>query len=144
MASIWEGSGRVWGVSWALLGALGLFFRRSKTYFFKALVQDGLQEAFWIDFGWLLERFGGRFGEDLGGFLPIWGWILKRSGKESGRELKDLGRAGAESLQLETKLTSNNAKKNKHFRSIWAEQIMFSLESGWGLGSIFGRCLLKK
>ena len=62
MASIWEGSGRVWGVSWALLGALGLFFRRSKTYFFKALVQDGLQEAFWIDFGAVLGGFGEGFG----------------------------------------------------------------------------------
>ena len=62
MASIWEGSGRVWGVSWALLGALGLFFRRSKTYFFKALVQDGLQEAFWIDF----ETILGGFREVLG------------------------------------------------------------------------------
>ena len=74
MASIWEGSGRVWGVSWALLGALGLFFRRSKTYFFKALVQDGLQEAFWIDFGAI-----------LGGFREVLGRILTNFWRDFGR-----------------------------------------------------------
>ena len=74
MASIWEGSGRVWGVSGAPLGALGLFFRRSKTYFFKALVQDGLQEAFWVDFGWILEGFG----RVLEAFWTIFGRILVR------------------------------------------------------------------
>ena len=73
---IWEGLGlhlgRVWdglGLLSELLGASGPFFDRSKSNFYKALVQEGLQEAFWIDFGWLWEGFGTNFGwiwEDLG------------------------------------------------------------------------------
>ena len=81
MASIWEGSGRVWGVSWALLGALGLFFRRSKTYFVKALVQDGLQEAFWIDFGAILGGFGEVLGRILTNFWMDFGRLGGRTWK---------------------------------------------------------------
>ena len=55
-------------VSWALLGASQPYFLHSRANFFKALVQDRLQEAFWIDFGFIL----GGFGEGLGGF---WGRI---------------------------------------------------------------------
>ena len=59
LGSIWEGSGRDQDVSWALLGASWPYFWHSKTTFFKALVQDKLQDAFWIDFGSILEGFGG-------------------------------------------------------------------------------------
>ena len=59
------GFGTVWGLSWALLGASWLFFGRSKSGFVKGFVQDGLQEAFWIDFGSLWEGFG----RVLGGFV---------------------------------------------------------------------------
>ena len=37
------------------------FVGRSKSYLFKTMVQDGLQEAFWMAFGSIL----GGFGEDL-------------------------------------------------------------------------------
>ena len=71
LASFWEGSGKVWGVSWALLGASWPFFGRSKSNFFLALVQDRLQEAFCIDFGSIWGRFWkvwGGFGECFGRF----------------------------------------------------------------------------
>ena len=61
LGSIWEGFGAVLGVFWMLSGALGPFFGRSESSFLKALVQDGLQEAFWMAFGSIL----GGFGEDL-------------------------------------------------------------------------------
>ena len=66
---IWEGFGTVWALFWALFGASGPFFGRSRSSFYKALVQDGLQEAFRIDFGWLLEGFGrilANLGMDFG------------------------------------------------------------------------------
>ena len=63
LGSIWEGFGTVWGVSRALLGASWPFFGRSKTHCFKALVQDGLQEAPRS----LLERFWRHLGRVLGG-----------------------------------------------------------------------------
>ena len=51
----------------SLLDTLGrlwaFFFWPSKPNFYKALVQDGLQEAFWMDSG----SIRGGFGEDLGG-----------------------------------------------------------------------------
>ena len=62
LGSIWEGFGALWGLFWALLAAFGPFFWRSKPNFYKALVQDGLQEAFWMDSG----SIWGGFGEDLG------------------------------------------------------------------------------
>ena len=55
---------RYWEVSnlfWKLSGAFGRFWN-FKTGFYKALVQHGLQEAFWIDVG----SIWGRAGEDLG------------------------------------------------------------------------------
>ena len=76
LGSIWEGSGKVWGVSWTLLGAAWLFFECSKTSFFTALAQDGLQEAFWIDLGCFLEGSGkvlGRIWEGLGRILANFG-----------------------------------------------------------------------
>ena len=78
LGSIWPGFGAPWAGFGPLLGALCLLFGRSKRYLFKALVQDKLQEAFWMDSGLLLEGFGkvlegfrevfGRIWEDLGGF----------------------------------------------------------------------------
>ena len=75
MGSILEGFGTAWGPIWALLGAPGPFFERSKSSSFKALVQSALQEAFWIDFGSILEGSGKVFGgfwnglgRNLGGF----------------------------------------------------------------------------
>ena len=84
LGSIWEGFGTIWGLFWALLGASGSFWGGSKSSFYRALVQDGLQEAFWIDLGCLLEGFGkvlGRIWEGLGristnfgmDFGEIWG-----------------------------------------------------------------------
>jgi len=76
LGSIWEGFGAVWGLFWALLGASGPFFGPSRSSFYKAWVQDGLQEGFWIDFGWLLEGFGrvwGRIWEGLGRILANFG-----------------------------------------------------------------------
>ena len=75
---IWEGSGSVCGVSWALLGPSWPFFWRSKASFFKALIQDRLQEAFWIDFGSIL----GGFWQGLGGFDEGFGSIWKLLGKD--------------------------------------------------------------
>ena len=60
---IWGGFGTVLGLFWALLGHFCSYFGRSKSYLVKALVQDGLQEAFSIDFG----RVWGGFVEDLDG-----------------------------------------------------------------------------
>ena len=50
------------GVSRALSGAFCALFPRSKCNFFKALVQDELQEAFGMEFGTIC----GGFGSDLG------------------------------------------------------------------------------
>ena len=60
--SIWEVFGTVWDVSWVLLGAFWSFHGRSKSNFWAALVQDGSQEASWIDLGSILEGFGQGFG----------------------------------------------------------------------------------
>ena len=67
MGSIWDGFGTAWGLILALLGASGSFLERSRSTFFKALVQNGLQEAFWIDFGRILDGFGEDFGRIWGG-----------------------------------------------------------------------------
>ena len=71
MGSIWERFGTVWAVFWALLGAFSPFFWCSKLIFFQPWVQDGVQEAFWIDFGSILEGSGsiwGTFSKGLAGF----------------------------------------------------------------------------
>ena len=49
---------------WTLSGTFGCFFWPSKPNFYKTLVQHGLQEAFWINFG---KGWGG-FGKLLGRF----------------------------------------------------------------------------
>ena len=76
LGSIWEGFGTIWDLFWTLLGASGSFWGGSKSSFYRALVQDGLQEAFWIDLGCLLEGFGrvlGRIWEGLGRILINFG-----------------------------------------------------------------------
>ena len=79
MNSIWEGFGTLWAALWSLLGAFWRFFGRSKSYLVKALVQDGLQEAFWMDFrslweglGTVWEGFGEEFGRILGLLNKEW------------------------------------------------------------------------
>ena len=62
LETIWDGFGTVLGVFWTLLGASESFFWASRSSFFQAWAQDGLQEAFWIDFGSNLEGIW----EDLG------------------------------------------------------------------------------
>ena len=75
---IWEGLGLYLGkVSdglGRLFGTFGGFFTVfwcSKLIFFQPWVQDGVQEAFWIDFGSILEGSGsvlGTFSKGLAGF----------------------------------------------------------------------------
>ena len=51
------------------------FLRRSDSAFFQTSVQDGVQEAFWSDFGSILEGSGrvwGGFWEGLGRILESW------------------------------------------------------------------------
>ena len=89
LGSIWEGFGTIWGVSWTLLGASWAFFRPSKSYLFEALVQDRLQEAFWIDFDGFWKGFGriwGGFGEAFG---RIWE-LVGRLGADLTRVCRDL------------------------------------------------------
>ena len=69
---VWDGFGTLWAVFWALSGALGVIFGHSKSFLFRALAQDGLQEASGINLGSILEGFGegfGRFGRSLGSIL---------------------------------------------------------------------------
>ena len=91
---IWEGLGlhlgRVWDGLGTLLGALGrlwLIFWGWKSSFCKALVQDGLQEAFWIDFGAIL----GGFREVLG---RIWTNFWRDFGRIGGRTWKSIKKCG--------------------------------------------------
>ena len=90
LGSIWEGFGAVWGLFGAFLTLFSQFFGRSKSIIFRAWAQDGLQEAFWMDFGWILIGFGGlweRFGKVLAGFWlefgiwPSFAQILSAFGK---------------------------------------------------------------
>ena len=62
LASISEGFGAVLNLLGVLFAASWLFFGRSKSSFFQALAQNGLQEDFWID----LDPSGKGFGR-------IWG-----------------------------------------------------------------------
>ena len=115
---IWEGLGLhlggVWERLWRLLGALGPFlavFGRSKASFFKALIQDRLQEAFWIEFGLILgflagfgrvwrgiwehlEALGQGFGSPLGRFWRASLATLERSWLSLRRLLAPLGILG--------------------------------------------------
>ena len=75
MDSIWEGFGTVWDVSWALFGRLLVVSWLFKSNFLEALVQDGPQEASWIDLGSILEGFGKGFGKGLG---KVWGKVQAR------------------------------------------------------------------
>ena len=55
---------RVWGALGRLLATFGrivLVFWAFKAISFKALVQDELQKAFWIDFGRIWDGFGEDF-----------------------------------------------------------------------------------
>ena len=61
MGVIWEKVGTVWGLFGPLLGDFCSYFGRSKYSIFQAWLQDGLQKAFWVEFGRVL----GGFGEDL-------------------------------------------------------------------------------
>ena len=75
LGSIWEEFGTVWAVFWALVDAFRLFFGRSKSYLFEALVQDELQEAFRMDFGSILEG-SGRILEGFGSILDRFWMVL--------------------------------------------------------------------
>ena len=72
LGCIWEGFGAVLGLLWVLLTVSWPFFGRSKSTFFQALVQNGLQKGFWMDLGSLWEGFG----EVLGGFGETFSRIL--------------------------------------------------------------------
>ena len=83
LGSIWDGGGTLRAVFWQLLEPIWSFFGHSKSYLFKALVQDDLQEVIWMDLGSLWEGFGtvlGRFGEGSGSLLGGFG---KRFGRLS-------------------------------------------------------------
>ena len=70
-----KGLGRSWAVFRSLLDAFWLIFGRSKSYLLEALVQDELQEAFWMDFGSRWEGSGmvlGGLGKNLKGFGTFW------------------------------------------------------------------------
>ena len=57
MARVWGALGRLW----ATFGRIVLAFWAFKAISFKALVQDELQKAFWIDFGRIWHGFGEDF-----------------------------------------------------------------------------------
>ena len=83
LGSVWEGSGTLQGVSWALLGASWPLFAPSKVNFFRALVQDVLQEASGIDLSSILGRFWTNVGRNLSDFEQIggrfWTHLVKHS-----------------------------------------------------------------
>ena len=89
---IWEGFGTVLGLFWALLAASWPFFGRSKSSFFQAWAQDGLQEAFWIDFGSIWGGIWEDFGRIFGDFGPSQGRMRK-----SWKCLVSFGPAGKDS-----------------------------------------------
>ena len=71
-----EGFGLALGRLLVTFGRILLAFGRLKRYLFKALVQNDLQKAFWMDFGLLL----GGFGKVLGGFWEGFGRICEDLG----------------------------------------------------------------
>ena len=80
LGCIWEGFGAVLGLLWVLLAASWPLFERSKSSFFQALAQNGLQEGFWMDFGSLWEGFGRVWEEiwdDCGPFEHVVGRFWK-------------------------------------------------------------------
>ena len=75
MGSIWEGFGTLWGLSWALLGALGALFERSwgaiqvgetlsHTSKRSGRLLDAILSRFSLDF----ERFGSDLSSIFRGF----------------------------------------------------------------------------
>ena len=60
--------GEILDVFWTLSGAFGRSFWPSKPRFYKALVQQGLQEAFWKAFGSIFGGIWAGFGCVLGEF----------------------------------------------------------------------------
>ena len=68
LGSIWEGFEALWGIFGALLGDFGAVLARSKSSFFPTWAQDGLQEAFWTNLGWIWGGLGQVLG-GLGGVL---------------------------------------------------------------------------
>ena len=89
LGSIWERVGALWGVFWSLLGASWPFRGRSKSSCCKALVQNGLQEGFWIDFGSILRRIW----EDFGWIWESLGRIGTNFGMDFGRILGKIWRS---------------------------------------------------
>ena len=71
LGSFVGGSGTVWGVSWALLGAFCRFFLHLKSICFATLVQHGLQEPVGTDFGRVLGGSGRAWGRFLDLFYQI-------------------------------------------------------------------------
>ena len=68
LGSIWGGFGTLRSIFWALLGDFGAVLARSKSSFFPTWAQDGLQEAFWTNLGWIWGGLGQVLG-GLGGVL---------------------------------------------------------------------------
>ena len=101
------------------MGALGLFFRRSKTYFFKALVQDGLQEAFWIDFGAILGGFGEVLGRISINFLEGFWKNWEEFGRFVGRFRFDVGKVFIYEAELALNLNSTLHVK------VWLPRLKF-------------------
>ena len=65
LGSIWGGFGALQNIFWALLGDFGAVLARSKSSFFPTWAQDGLQETFWTNLGWIwggLEQVLGGLG----------------------------------------------------------------------------------
>ena len=96
--SIWEGFGTVQALFWALLGAFGSFFWCSKSCFVPAWAQDGVQEAFWIDFGSISEGSGRILRGFLEGLQGLW-IDFGRSWERFWKCLACFGPAGAYSLR---------------------------------------------
>ena len=100
LGSICEGFGPVLGLLWLLLAATWPFFGCSKSNFFQALAQDGLQEGFWMDFGSILEGVWVDFGRIWEGFREIFvhlGMRWGRFGQGFSKIRTNLVRIGAES-----------------------------------------------
>ena len=65
LRGVWDRLGRLLDALRRLLAGFGVFWACSKWDFCKALVQDRLQEATWIDLGSILEGFLEGFWEDF-------------------------------------------------------------------------------
>ena len=137
LGSIWEGF-RAVSLFWALLAASWSFFEHSKSSFFQALAQDGLQGSFWINLGPILEGFR----EDLGGFWADFHPFLAAFGKvwaRKGKIWKNLERTGAESLNSTPALI----REASLFNGLWrfSQQVAFvrGHPGCWRCQIVFGR-----